>query len=355
VQVNFRARSSVVEHRVHIAGVAGSNPAEPKVLLRKIEMDFYEIIKNYPKQFEYDPEIIGEIPKDIKYFIISGMGGSHLAADILENFFNNIFVHSNYKLPNLHEEILKKSLIITLSHSGNTEETIDSFETARKRKLKIIAISTGNKLIELAKKHKITYIQLPKKNIPPRLSLGYHTMALLKIIDVNNVITNSFKKLSKTLEINKLEKLAIKIYPKLKNKIPIIYSSEKNKFLAYNFKIKFNETSKIPSFYNFFPELNHNEIEMLEYKKQPFIFIFLYDKKDHLRIQKRMIITEKIFKKKKMDIIKIKINTNKGRGHEIFSMLILGDFISYYLAKFYKRDPEKVKIIEQFKEIMKNV
>jgi glucose/mannose-6-phosphate isomerase len=328
-------------------------------------MSFYETIRNYPKQFEYEPVVIGDLPRNVQYFIISGMGGSHLAADILKDFFNNIFVHKNYGLPNLSKEILEKSLVIAISHSGNTEETIDSFETARKRSLRVIAVSTNGKLLELAKKYKIPYIELPGKDIQPRLALGYHIMALLKIVTADKRgltlidiefedITFSFKRLSKTLEIGKLEKLARKIYPRLKNKIPVIYSSEKNEFLAYNFKIKFNETSKIPAFYNVFPELNHNEIELLEHRKIPFAFIFLYDRNDHPRIQKRVDITKKIFKNKKLDVIKIDINSNKDRVHDIFSTLILGDFISYYLAKFYNKDPEKVEIIEKFKEMIKN-
>jgi glucose/mannose-6-phosphate isomerase len=316
-------------------------------------MSFYETIRNYPKQFEYEPKVIGDLPRNAQYFIISGVGGSHLAADILKDFFNNIFVHKNYGLPSLPKEILEKNLVIALSHSGNTEETIDSFETARKRKLAIVAVSTNGKLLELAKKYKIPYIELPGKDIQPRLALGYHIMALLKIVDADKIITDSFKRLSKNTEIDKLEKLARKIYPRLKNKIPVIYSSEKNEFLAYNFKIKFNETSKIPAFYNVFPELNHNEIELLEHKKQPFVFIFLYDKNDHPRIQKRIGITEKIFKNKRLDVIKIDINSDKSRAHDIFSTLILGDFISYYLAKFYNKDPEKVEIIEKFKEMIK--
>jgi len=306
-------------------------------------MNFYETIKNYPRQFEYEPKIIGELPKSSKYFVISGMGGSHLAGDILRSFLNNIFIHKNYGLPNLPKEILKDSLMIALSHSGNTEETIDFFESARKIKLKVIALSTNGKLLELAKKYRIPYIQLPGKDIQPRLALGYHLMTLLKIISPN--LFSQFKKLSQTLNVQELEKLAKKILPKLKNKIPLIYTSEKNEFLAYNLKIKFNETSKIAAFYNVFPELNHNEIEGVN--KKNFTFIFLYDKKDDQRIKKRMRITEKILRKKSFDVIKIEIK-------DIFSLIVLGDFLTYFLAQFYNKDPEKVEIIKKIKDLIKD-
>ena len=81
--------------------------------------------------------------------------------------------------------------------------------------------------------------------------------------------------------------------PKIKDKIPLIYASEKNQAIAYNFKIKFNEKRKIPAFYNVFPELNHNAMEGFDLKEslrhlsQNFIFLILFDEEDHPKIKKR--------------------------------------------------------------------
>lgn len=330
-------------------------------------MNFYEIVKNYPKQFLYNPEVIGNI-KEPKYFIICGMGGSHLVGDILKSLYPNIFVHKNYGLPNLPKEILKNSLIIIISHSGNTEETINSFLSALKNKLNLLVISTNGKLLRLAKKYKTTYIEIPGKEIQPRLALGYHLKAILKIVDLK--IDISF--LSRSLEIEKLEEQGKKLLKKLKNKIPIIYSSEKNEFLAYNFKIKFNETSKIPAFCNVFPELNHNEMQgNIRRLNKNFAFIFLEDKNDYPRVQKRIEVLEKIFREKKLEVIKINLdkisklsasnpyssvirkNPYHTFFHKIFSSLILGDFLSYFLAKYYREDPEKVEIVEKFKSLIK--
>lgn len=317
-------------------------------------MSFYEIVKNYSKQFLFNPQIVGNLKRNSRYFIICGMGGSHLAGDILKSLYSNIFVHKNYGLPNLPKEILKNSLIITISHSGNTEETIDSFSTALKNKFKVLAISTNGKLLELSKKYKVPYIEIPGKEFQPRLALGYHLKALIKVIDPK--IDISF--LSDSLQVEKLEREGKGLSEKLKNKIPIIYSSEKNEFLPYNFKIKFNETSKIPAFCNVFPELNHNEMEGVLNSNEKFCFIFIKDESDHKRIIKRMEILERFLKNKKFKVLKInlknysskRLNNLQNRFNQIFSTLILGDFVSYFLAKYYKKDPEKVIFIERFKE-----
>ena len=121
-----------------------------------------ETIKKFSQQLSFNPVIENASKlRSAKSFIIAGMGGSHLAADLLKTWDPSapIIVHSNYALPHLSIEELKQSLIIASSYSGNTEETIDSFEKARSRKLKVAAISTGGKLLKLAKKYDIPFIR----------------------------------------------------------------------------------------------------------------------------------------------------------------------------------------------------
>src|SRR5262249_6537974 len=117
-------------------------------------------IKNYAKQFDYEPivENAARLPggtKKYKKFIVCGMGGSHLAADILKTWHPelDIIIWSNYGLPPLPDKELKERLIITSSYSGGTEETIDAFNAARAKRLTVAAIATHGKLIALAEKN----------------------------------------------------------------------------------------------------------------------------------------------------------------------------------------------------------
>ena len=91
-------------------------------------------IKNYASQFAYQPvlENAGKLKRKFSKFIVVGMGGSHLAADIIKAWHPelDLMVWSNYGLPKLNEKVLKESLIILSSYSGNTEETLDAFAAA---------------------------------------------------------------------------------------------------------------------------------------------------------------------------------------------------------------------------------
>jgi len=319
----------------------------------------YEIIKNFNKQFEYEPQIEGNLSLEgVKNFIVVGMGGSHLSADILNSYDPsfNILVHKNYGLPSLSEEILKNSLIILNSYSGNTEEVIDAFYIALEKKLRMVSISKNGKLLKLSQEHNVPFVKLPEPKTQPRLALGFQTKALLKVMGKEKEL-EEISELAQILKPEDFEEQGRDLAKKIKDKIPIIYSSERNQAIAYNWKIKFNETSKIPSFYNVFPELNHNEMTGFDVKEttshlsQNFIFLLLFDEEDHFKIQKRMEILKNLYEERglKVEILKLE---GKNRFHKIFSSLILADWTSFYLAKEYNIEPEEVPMVEEFKRLI---
>jgi glucose/mannose-6-phosphate isomerase len=319
----------------------------------------YEIIKNFNRQFGYEPQIEGNLSLEgVKNFIAVGMGGSHLSADILNSYDPsfNILVHKNYGLPNLSEEILKQSLIILNSYSGDTEEVIDSFYLALEKKLKMVSITYNGKLLGLSKEHNIPSIKLPDPKIQPRLALGFHTKALLKIFNKEKEL-KEISELVYLLKPEEFEEKGRELAKKVKDKIPIIYASEKNQAIAYIWKIKFNETSKIPAFYNVFPELNHNEMTGFDVREstknlsQNFIFLLLFDEEDHSKIKKRMTILKNLYEERNLKVEVLKLE-GQNKFHKIFSSLILADWTSYYLAKEYGVEPEEVPMVEEFKKLM---
>lgn len=288
-----------------------------------------------------------------KKLIVVGMGGSGLVGGLLKIFRPDldIIVHRDYGLPAISGKELKERLVILNSYSGNTEEVINAFEKIEKKRLPAVAVSTGGKLLDLAKKHSLPFIQLPEAGLQPRMALGYQIKALLKIIGDEKGL-NEAAKLANLLNPSDCENKGKNLAKKLKGFIPIIYSSAKNSAIAYAWKIKFNETSKIPAFDNVFPELNHNEMAGFENLSKNFYFVFLKDKGDASRIKKRTEITAKLFKEKKSSVEIIEFD-GKNTLRKIFSSLVLADWASYYLAGKYGVDPEQAPMIEKFKKLIK--
>lgn len=312
----------------------------------------------FPSQFAFEPKIIGKKIKKYPRYILAGMGGSHLAADLLLSYRPDLplTIHNDYGLPTLPTKELKNNLLIASSYSGNTEETIDALEQALKKKMPAIIITVGGNLIDIAKKKKLPYIQLPNTGIQPRSALGFSLRAILKILGDTRGLAQS-KRLAKTLNPVAAETAGRQLAESLKDRIPVIYASRTNAGIAYNWKIKLNETGKIPAFYNLFPELNHNEANGFDVRNSSkhlsdrFHFLFLTDDADHPRVQKRMQILKKLYEERGLPVTSLAL-TGKTVFEKIFSSLLLADWAAISTAELYGLESEQVPMIEEFKKLM---
>jgi len=318
-----------------------------------------EAIKNFNKQFSYNPEIINK--KNLtkkKSFLVIGMGGSALASKLLNNWKPDLdlITYSDYGLPKLPNKELKNKLIILSSYSGNTEEVIEAFKQAKKLKLKMAAIAVGGKLLSLAKENNIPYIVLPDTGIQPRMALGFSLKALLKLINEEKEL-KKISILAETLNPTLYQEAGKKLAQKLKNYIPVIYTSNRNLAISYNWKIKLNETGKIPAFYNVLPELNHNEMTGFDVQNSTkelnnkFYFILIKDKADNNKISKRIDTLEQLYKNRNFKIEKMEL-VGSDIWHKIFSSLLLADWTAYYTALSYGVEPEQVPMVEEFKKLI---
>jgi len=322
-----------------------------------------QIILDYPKQFDSILRSAKDfkIEGDFENIIICGIGGSALAASVFITWLDYskaktaipVYVHRDYGLP---KQADKNSLVICISYSGNTEEPLSGFEEAIKKGIATAAIASGGKTEEICKKNNIPLIKIPS-GIQPRSATGYLFTALAKILSGLKLIADPSGEIAKTVE--KLEKTSQElegksIAEKLFNKIPVVYASNSLKHIARSWKIKFNENSKSPAFYNYFPELNHNEMVGFSQNRKEngdFHILILRDQNDHPRNLERMNLFAELVKSRNVGLDFIDIKEGNPL-FKIFSVIILGEWVSYYLALKYNIDPTPVKIIEEFKKKM---
>ncbi len=324
-----------------------------------------EAILHFPEQFTFKPEIINkkEFP-GVEKFILCGMGGSALAGDIVKNWQPDVSlqVHKDYGIPQRKSRFLERNsrcLIVTASYSGNTEETISSFNEALERGLPLFVITAGGKLKALAIKNNVPYIELPSMGIQPRAAVGFQLVALSSVIAVVLPQKEIMLKELSALKLSSqgLEEQGKAFAKDLKGKTPLIYSSSRWQALIYNWKIKFNENSKIAAFWNVFPELNHNEMTGFDVAASTtdvlknFHFILLKDPQDNPHILKRQEVFEKILKNKGFSISPFLLE-GKSFIEKFFDSTLLADWTSYYLALEYGNDPEQVPLVEEFKRLI---
>jgi len=314
-------------------------------------------ILNFAEQFSFEPEIINgdDLHDNYESYILGGMGGSHLSGDVLKAYKPNLnlYSHKDYGVPVCHSDPQKNPLFIASSYSGNTEEVLDFMDEAYSKGFDVVAISTGGKLLEIARKEKIPFIKIPDTGIQPRSAIGFSTIALAYIVLPEAL--SKLHELSSKLKPKDIQKDGEELGKCLSKKIPIVYASNNNKALALNWKIKFNETGKIPSFYNLIPELNHNEMQGYDFSEinkglsENFHFIIIADRDDTQRIIKRMEVTEDILESKGLPVTTIFLE-GETRLEMIFRSIILADWTALELSKIYNTDPIAVPLIEGFKK-----
>lgn len=285
----------------------------------------------------------------VNSILFCGMGGSALPGDILQCYLADsmipLHIIRDYAVPGW---VNKNTAVFIISYSGNTEETISMYKKAKAKQCKIVAISAGGDLKELAKNDEVPHIEVPK-GINPRDAIGYLTIPIITILQ-NSGIAPPTKDLPNMIRMLKQDhqQKAKEIAAKLANKIPIIYSSKHLFCVARIWKIKINENAKTPAFWNEFPELNHNEMNGFINPKGDYFVVFISDQDDHPRIKKRMEITRKLLTDKKIPTLELRL-TGENRLARIFSAILLGSYVSYYLALSYNIDPNPVEMVEELK------
>ena len=328
-----------------------------------------QLLTAFPQQFRQARQI-GEAfnlkinRSNIKNILFAGMGGSAIGGDLIISCLNSqlkvpALVNRNYFLPNFVDQ---SSLVIVSSYSGNTEESLSCYEDAKAKGAQIICIASGGKLARKANQDGIPLINIPG-GAPPRTALGYLSVPLLVLLSRSgfaNVDRDDFDETEKLLEQKAdlyapeaKENIALNLANRLKNKIPILYSSADFLYpVGIRWKGQFSENAKVLAFFNFFPELNHNEIvgwERLPNLLINFQIIYLSDHDDYSRNQKRMNITQGILEKVTSPIIELFTEGNS-RLARLFSLIYLGDWVSFYLAAINGIDPTPIEKIQILKD-----
>ncbi len=326
----------------------------------------FQVLKETYKQIEFTiqnsyPDF-GFKKDQINKIIVSGLGGSAISGDLLKNFLKDelsvpVIVNRNYFLPSFADE---KTLLIASSYSGNTEETLASFSEAVKKGCKIICISTGGKLENLAQEHSVAFIRL-QKGFQPRYALGLSFFTLLKVfeklelISSQNEFTESIMQLwkRKADEYSTEENTAVTTAQQLLGFIPVIYSaSDYTNAVGYRFKSQINENSKLHAFHHEFPEMNHNEIIGWESHQQKTLHtkvIYIIDETYHPQIRKRFQIVSEFIKKADVEIISLE-SREKNFKVRIMDLIFLVDWISFYLGVLRGFDPSEIEYINLLKE-----
>lgn len=338
--------------------------------------NMFQMISCFPDHIKETKTIVenAEIPKiyNIHQVVVSGMGGSAISGDILQQYteekgFIPVSVCRTYHLP---KWINKNTLVFSQSYSGNTEETLSAFKHAYEKKCSIISITSNGKLLEYSTKRSIPYIMIPC-GYEPRSAIAFLFFSSLFSLQKIGLFTNTIEKdIQETIDITKdlIEKInpsvdfeqnyAKQIANTIHSTIPQIYGWNIYNSIARRWAKQINENSKMISRYDSVPESNHNDIvgwsEHSSIAKQFSVIIFRDDNLEILQMKTRLDFMRKFYRQVASNIVEIHVQ-GKSSLAKMMYLLVLGDYVSCYLAILQKKDPTPVSIINQLKDTLERI
>jgi glucose/mannose-6-phosphate isomerase len=348
---------------------------DPKNMLGEID--------NLPAQLELAWEI-GQNSEFIKNpgfsrVLISGMGGSAIGADLVAAYVAPtcpvpVIVHRDYGLPAWAHG--PETLVIASSHSGNTEETLDSFEAALQAGCRLLAICTGGELERRARAAGLPVWKFEHAG-QPRAAVGYSfglllsAFARLGLIDapekttidptgvLREIVTSAaaMRKQQETLraDVPVAENPAKRMAGQLVGRWVNVYGSGILAPVARRWKGQVNELAKAGAGFDALPEADHNTLagalNPCDVLTRTF-HLFLRAPSEHPRNQLRADLT-------RQTLMVEGLNTDfyEVRGAsplaQMWTAIHFGDYVAFYLAMAYAVDPWDTSMLERFKAAMK--
>jgi glucose/mannose-6-phosphate isomerase len=302
---------------------------------------------------------------DVDRVVVLGMGGSAIGGDLVRSLAVAeakvpVIVHRDYGLPAFVDA---RTLVIASSYSGNTEETLSAFEPALKTGARMLAVTTGGRLAEMATANGVPVFKIDYKS-QPRAALGYSfipTLAVLQRLGFVKDISADIDEAVRVLESlsarldekspessNPAKQLARRLYGRL----PVIYGAGIAAEAAHRWKTQLNENSKAWAFYEVFPELNHNATVGFEFPPEVARLVRVVMLRSPLfneRVKLRYQVTAELLEKAGVACEHVDAE-GKSPLSQVMGLVMFGDFTSYYLALLYRVDPSPVKVISYLKD-----
>jgi len=289
---------------------------------------------------------------------VVGMGGSAIAGEVLASWLAaerglSLAVTKDSALPPWLDEA---DLVVAVSYSGNTIETLAATRQAVVRGCDLVGLSSGGALRDLCRGRGYPLAALPA-GLMPRAAFGYMFGALAGLYDANvqgevrqaaEIVRGLGKPLAPTVAAAKNP--AKKLAQRLKGRTPILYATPTYAPVARRWQTELNEMAKVLAWASVLPEADHNELvgwdgDSAAKRFAPVLLRDPAETEDHARM---MDVTRDLIKKR------TKVEEVVAKGPSLLSRMLstlqLGDFTSVYLAVLRGIDPTPVAVIGKLKE-----
>jgi glucose/mannose-6-phosphate isomerase len=302
--------------------------------------------------------------REIDRIVILGMGGSAIGGDIFRLLLAResavpVLNQRHYDLPSCVDG---RALLIASSFSGGTEETLSAFERGLATEAKKLAITTGGRLLATARANGVPVFTFEFRG-EPRAALGYSLMPLLAVAesiglmqgisqDVDEAIAAMESLRSRIGEEAPLADNAAKqLAARLAERLPVIYGAEVLTEVAHRWKTQLNESPKVWAFYEEIPEANHNALVsygLPEEVARLALVVYLRSLDYHPRVTLHYEMNQRALADAGVEFTEVQAEGRSALA-QAMTCILMGDYVSYYLALLNGLDPTPTTVIDNLK------
>jgi glucose/mannose-6-phosphate isomerase len=297
--------------------------------------------------------------------IVAGMGGSAIGGALARAALGDrasrpIVLARGYALP---PWTTPDTTVLCSSYSGDTEETLATYEAAGAVGARRIVATTGGKLAVQARAEGVPVIPLPA-GFQPRAAVAYSVVVALEVAglcgagerlhaEIDVAAAHAEQLVAKWSPDGARDSLPKELARGLYGTVPQIAGAGVTASIAYRWKTQINENAKTPCFAHELPELDHNEIAGWQGASElgRFSAVFLDDSDLHPRIRQRIELTRGLIAAEAAETYRID-SVGESRIERLLSLVLLGDLVSVYLAVLRGVDPSPVPMIERLKSTL---
>lgn len=308
---------------------------------------------NFKRAWEeiWVPEI-EQIPKGI---CITGMGGSAIGGDLCKTILGPVLslpleTVKGYELP---AWVGDGWLVIAISYSGNTEETLQTFSMAGERGCSRLVITTGGELARVAEDDGVSVVRVPG-GYQPRAALPFLLAPLLKILSIwcedvgEPEVERVCEELAKELAEGAFSSTK-QLARELQGNSVVIYGWEQFEAVAYRWQTQLNENAKVMVFHQCLPEANHNDIVGWESAPENMVVVLLRSHLEPRQVRRRFKLTwELVWQPRAKKVLEVEAKGDARLG-QVLWLLTFGDLVSLHLADMQGVEAEPVEVIESLK------
>jgi glucose/mannose-6-phosphate isomerase len=315
--------------------------------------------------------------------LVTGMGGSGVAGEVLAavcgpGSASPVLAQHDYRLPGW---VGAADLVIAVSCSGTTEETLSAAREAVRRGCPLVGVGrAGSPLALLAEQARAPFIPVQPAGMP-RFTLWGLAVPLMQIADrlgVADIPADALETAAAELErvshlcrpdsesfVNPAKTLALE----LDGTLPMIWgSSLLTGVAATRFACELNENAKYPAIPGVLPEANHNQVVVFDGPFAPWSasgpqvlddedprpavplrLVLLRDSEEHPQVTRRREVSAELAGQHGIGVTELAADGETAL-QRLAGLLQLIDYATVYLGIAIGVDPGPVAVIEELKE-----